>query len=170
MTTETRLAPALTEDERRRLYEWGPDVFGTAEHGLVWRPASWHVLVAEAGELVAHAGFLSHRVEVAERPVAVGGLGGVVVLPEAQGKGYARVAVEAAVRAMTYAFAPEFSLLFCTERRVPLYEHLGWQLLEEPVLVEQPAGEQICPTRTMVLPLRDHPWPAGPVRLGSLPW
>ncbi|GAB2723539.1 hypothetical protein [Kitasatospora kifunensis] len=55
-------------------------------------------------------------------------------------------------------------------RLVPLYQRLGWRTLEQDVHVEQPEGVVIMPLRTMWTPLRDGAnWPAGEVRLLSLP-
>ena len=61
-------------------------------------------------------------------------------------------------------------LLFCLPRMVAFYESLGWQKVEEKVLVEQPeAGTIESPMGIMVLPFGDD-WQSGTVELKSLPW
>lgn len=110
-------------------------------------------------------------------PVAIGGaetevvgVGGVAVAPDVRGRGLARLVLAAALR-HARTMGPRHALLFCRPALVPLYEHLGWHLLDEEVLVEQPGDRSVpMPLRTMVTPLHENAaWPPGPVRLLSLP-
>lgn len=66
---------------------------------------------------------------------------------------------------------PQHALLFCRPPLVPLYQRLGWHLVDKEVLVEQPENRLVTmPLRTMVTPLSDTAqWPSEPVRLFSLP-
>ncbi len=61
-------------------------------------------------------------------------------------------------------------LLFCLRRRVPYYESQGWQVIDGPVMVEQPSGGIVSPLEVMVLPLSKASWPDGEVQLNSFPW
>jgi hypothetical protein len=63
----------------------------------------------------------------------------------------------------------EAGLLFCLPRRVPYYESQRWQVVHQPVLIEQASGEITSPLEVMVLPLAG-PWPAGKIKLNSFPW
>jgi hypothetical protein len=53
---------------------------------------------------------------------------------------------------------------------VPFYQSQGWQLVKQPVLIEQPAGEIASPLGVMVLPFGGQPWPDGKIKLNSFPW
>lgn len=61
-------------------------------------------------------------------------------------------------------------LLFCLKRMVPYYEAQGWRVVDQPVLIDQPAGEITSPLEVMVLKFGGRPWPDGKVKLNSLPW
>ncbi|MDQ3806018.1 MAG: hypothetical protein M3416_19580, partial [Acidobacteriota bacterium] len=71
---------------------------------------------------------------------------------------------------MRHEWGVEFGLLFCRDALVPFYERLGWQLVNEPVEVEQESGPVVSTLNVMVLPCDGRDWPAGPVSLNSLPW
>ncbi|MER5432092.1 GNAT family N-acetyltransferase [Streptomyces sp. NPDC002588] len=147
-----------------------PDPAGVAVTGLVWRDKETHFGVRRAGRLVAHAGLVETTVSVGGgEPAPVAGLGGVVVAPGLRGGGLARLVVTAAMDHARTGGA-EFGLLFCWPRLIPLYERLGWRLLDAGVRVEQPQGPADMPMRSMWTPLADGArWPSGPVRLLSLP-
>ncbi|MER5885476.1 GNAT family N-acetyltransferase [Streptomyces sp. NPDC001941] len=169
--TATRLDTYTRADQAGILGD-GPDPFGVDDAGLTWRSKDVHFGVRLDGRLVAHTGLLRMPVRVDGREAEVVGVGGVAVAPEVRGRGLARLVVGAAlVHART--LGPEHALLFCRAPLTGLYGRLGWRELGEDadVHVEQP-GERVVrmPLRTMVTPLREGAsWPAGPVRLLSLP-
>ncbi|MFC7310564.1 GNAT family N-acetyltransferase [Streptomyces monticola] len=151
----------------------GDDPFGVDSAGLTWLPKEEHFGIRLRGRLVAHAGLRTLPLviggaEAAETQVV--GVGGVAVAPDVRGRGLARQVVGAAL-AQARTMGPQHALLFCRPPLVALYRRLGWQPVEAEVRVEQP-GERVVtmPLPTMVTPLRaDARWPAGPVRLLSLP-
>jgi predicted acetyltransferase len=100
----------------------------------------------------------------------VGGLGGVITVLEYRNRGLAQLVVQEAVAFMAGELGADFGFLFCLPPLVPFYERMGWQALAAPVRVDQPGGEIESPVHSMVLPLRDEPWPQGRVRIQSLPW
>ncbi|HSS20026.1 MAG TPA: GNAT family N-acetyltransferase [Pyrinomonadaceae bacterium] len=168
MTKEITQVDTLTEAQRAKLFEWGENIFGVRAHELTWRHKDVHFLLTVDGELVSHVGVLKHEVSVAGRAVMVGGVGGVVTIPAAQKRGYA---VEL-MRHTAEFFARwdvAAGLLFCLPRRVLLYQSLGWQLLHQPVIIQQPNGSIESPLDVMVLTF-GQPWPEGKVELNSLPW
>lgn len=122
------------------------------------------------GEPVSHVGVLRHDVLVGGVPVPVAGLGGVITEPGFQGRGFAQILLREALAFMTDEMDADFGFLFCLPRLVPFYERLGWQTISGPVLVQQPGGDVESPVESMVLPLRDRPWPPGRVETQSLPW
>ena len=109
-------------------------------------------------------------VTVNAESVTVGGVGGVVTVPEAQKKGFARRLMQLTAKFFEREWKVAAGLLFCLPKMVAYYEALGWQRVESPVLIEQPNGKIASPLRVMVLPLSKEEWLNGSVELGSLPW
>ncbi|MGD3109815.1 GNAT family N-acetyltransferase [Streptomyces sp. YGL11-2] len=147
----------------------GDDAFGVAEHGLTWLPKEEHFGIRLGGRLVAHAGLRLLPTAIGGAETRVVGVGGVAVAAGVRGQGLARRVVAGALE-HARTLGPRYGLLFCRAPLVALYERLGWQALPGEVRVEQPAGPVVMPLRTMWTPLCDGAhWPAGPVRLLSLP-
>jgi GNAT superfamily N-acetyltransferase len=167
---EIRRTKDLSEEDHQKLFGWGENLFGVLPFDLSWRTKDWHVIAYLEGAPVAHAGVLRHDVLVDSRPVPVGGLGGVITVLEYRNRGLAQLVVQEAVAFMAGELGADFGFLFCLPPLVPFYEKMGWQELAAPVLVDQPGGEIESPVHSMVLPLRDEPWPQGRVRTQSLPW
>lgn len=165
-----RLEDNLSDEERKRLFGWGEDIFQADHLNLRWKPKDLHVLVDVDGQAVSHVGILQHTITVGEQFVKVCGVGGVVTALYAQGKGYATRAMLYAQDFMLSEWGVDFGLLFCRDQLLAFYERLGWQRVAEPVLIEQPLGEINSPMNVMVLPCRGQTWPEGPVKLNSLPW
>lgn len=161
--------PEFTRADLDELSGNADDPFGIAELPLEWRSKDEHFGIRRDGRLVAHAGLVTVPVSVGGVRTDAVGLGGVIVAPDLRGRGLARAVVTAAVE-HARGMGPRFGLLFCLPDRVPLYERLGWRVLEREVLVEQPGGPAVMPLRCMWTPLREGAhWPPGPVRLLSLP-
>jgi predicted N-acetyltransferase YhbS len=158
-----------TKTEQTEILGDSTDPFGVADAGLTWLPKKDHFGIRQKGRLVAHAGLLQLPLSIDGVGIQVVGVGGVAVAPDLRGHGLARSVVSAALdHART--MGPQHGLLFCRPPLVPLYQRLGWRTLEQDVHVEQPEGPVIMPLRTMWTPLHDGvSWPAGEVRLLSLP-
>jgi len=109
-------------------------------------------------------------VRVGGRDIKVGGIGGVVSVPEARRRGHVHAAMRQAAEFMRDQLQVEFGMLFCLPRLVPFYARQNWLLLEDVVEFDQPAGPAVSPFHSMVLPFADRKWPAGKVELGGLPW
>jgi len=167
---EVRLVTNLSDAETKRLFEWGPDVFGAEALNLQWRPKDWHFLVYANDQLLSHVGVVKHVVAVGEWQVTVGGIGGVVTVPAAQGRGYASLALQEATKFLCEELKVEFGMLFCLARMIPFYQRFGWQEVQEPVIIDQPSEKILSPLVVMVLPCLSQTWPAGTVKLESWPW
>lgn len=170
MAEEIRQTEVLTHEETERLFGWGENIFGELPHKLAWREKDLHFLLYADGELVSHAAVLKHEVKVNAGPVIVGGVGGVVTVPEAQGRGFARRLVRHADEFLEREWKVAAGLLFCRPELMPLYESLGWQAVESEVLIEQPSGKIVSPMPVMVFPFGGRKWPSGSIDLQSLPW
>jgi len=169
MSKEIRQVQTLSEVETRQLFGWGDNIFGVKSLNLRWRPKDVHFLLHIDGRPVSHVGLVKHVVAVDGEPVTVGGVAGVVTIPEAQRQGHARELMQHAMRCLE-EWKVDAGLLFCLKRLISYYEALGWQLVKQPVLIEQPAGEIPSPLEVMVSPFGGRPWPAGTVKLNSFPW
>jgi GNAT superfamily N-acetyltransferase len=170
VTAEIKQANNLTEAEQQRLFGWGENIFGVQAHSLQWRHKDLRFLLYDRGELVSHAGILQHAVSVSGKSILVAGLGGVVTVPGAQRKGFARKLVEHVMKHAEAEWEVEAGLLFCRPQMIAYYAALGWQLVEVPVMIQQPSGKIASPLPVMVLPFRHRVWPPGTIELDSLPW
>lgn len=170
MVGTIRLEKTLTDEERRTLFEWGPEIFGVQDKLFHWRPKDWHFIVEDEGRVVSHVGVLETAVRAGEREIRVGGIGGVVSVPEASGRGHAHAAMSRAAEFMRDELQVEFGMLFCLPRLRAFYAGQNWQLLEAVVEFDQPSGLVISPFHVMVLPFAEREWPSGKVEVGGLPW
>ncbi|RKE17645.1 GNAT family N-acetyltransferase [Streptomyces sp. TLI_171] len=174
------MAESRRESAAVELAEWGrpevqalgggaDDPFETGALGVTWRPEDRHFGVRREGRVVARAGLLTVPVEAGGRRFDVAGIGGVIVDPHWRGHGLARTAVAGALDAAR-ADGLDLALLFCLPDRGPLYARLGWSPLPDPVTADQPDGPAPVPIGAMWIPIMPGAaWPAGPVRLHSLP-
>jgi GNAT superfamily N-acetyltransferase len=71
----------------------------------------------------------------------MGCLGTVMTAKAHQRQGVASATVEAANEIILGNFQADFGVLLCKTSLVPFYERLGWRLMTNPVLAEQPAGK-----------------------------
>lgn len=170
MAVEIRVSERMTDDEHRTLFEWGEKIFGPLDGLYEWRPKDLHLYVEEEGRVVAHVGLLEESVRAGRERVKVCGVGAVVTVPEAQGRGHARLAMRRAEQIMRDETAADFGMLYCRDELAPFYAALGWRLIEDESEFGQPSGSLVSPFRVMVLPLRGGAWPAGRVAVEGLPW
>ena len=170
MADVIRQVESLTDEEKQRLFGWGENIFGVETLNLSWRPKDLHFLFYSGGTLTSHVGILKHVITVNGESVTVGGIGGVVTVPEAQKKGFARRLMQHTAKFLEHEWKVAAGLLFCLPGIVAYYKVLGWQTVESPVIIEQPSGEMTSPLHVMVLPLHKKEWLDGRIELRSLPW
>ena len=170
MTEEIKQTIALTDEETRRLFGWGENIFGILPHSIIWRSKELHFVLYADGKPVSHVGLLRHVVRVNGQRVTVAGLGGVVTIPEAQKKGVAHRLMQHAAKFLEREWKVDAGLLFCLPQMEAYYSRLGWQTIKAPVTIEQPTGRITSPMPAMIMPLSKKPWPTGNVELQSLPW
>jgi aminoglycoside 2'-N-acetyltransferase I len=134
-------------------------------------PPVWAVLVKSEGRVVSHAGILPRVVLVDGQRVPVGGIGGVLTLPQWQRRGCATATLTTAGAFIGGMLGMEFGLLLCPVALVPFYRKRGWQAEEGPVVCDQPQGPvALSQSVAMVLPLRSTAWPKGTIDLCGAPW
>lgn len=170
MSVEIRFAETLTDEERHTLFGWGENIFGMEDVGYRWRPKVMHFITEEDARAVSHVGVLKTMVRAGGHEVTVGGIGGVVTVPEAQGRRHVHAAMRRAEEFMCAELRVESGMLFCLPRLAPFYARQGWHLIEDEIEFEQPSGKVVWPYHVMVLPCGKYVWPAGRVEVAGLPW
>ena len=98
-----------------RKYEWTP------------RQASVIVWNDDRSQALAHAGIMLRAGHWNERPVRIGGIGGVQTHPGHRHQGHARAAIARCVEFFREQGDIDIGLLVCVPELVPFYERLGWQ-------------------------------------------
>jgi len=147
------------------------DPWGAASLGLDWRPKDRHVGVCDDdGKLVAAAGLVLAQVRFGEeQPIAVVGIGGVIVAAPHRGRGLGRQVISAVLR-RAEDMGPNVAMLFCLPALVELYRRHGFAEVQGPVLVDQPSGV-LEMGGAMWRPLKDDAtFAPGTVRLHGLPF
>jgi aminoglycoside 2'-N-acetyltransferase I len=147
------------------------------EADAAWRHVTWadpdlRVLIdAPDGELACHAGIFFRTVTWNGQQVHIGGIGQVATRRECRRRGYASIALEAAVHTMRDHDAAQFALLFCEPPNFEFYQSRGWHRFTGTVDAEQPEGrirfEAMAP---MVLDLKRRAPTLGTLDLCGLPW
>jgi aminoglycoside 2'-N-acetyltransferase I len=95
----------------------------------------WHVVVTDAGAVVAHAAVVPRVLEVGDRPLHTGYVEGVATAPARQEEGLG-------TRAMTEVSAllhHDFEMGALSTGRHCFYEHLGWERWQGPTFVRRGA-------------------------------
>jgi hypothetical protein len=167
---KVQIVNSYSAAERDDLAGGEKDPSETSVYRFEWRPTEKHVLVVEGGKTVCHVGLVAQTVEVQGNAISIAGIGGVLVRHGSRGRGYCRIAMEAAEAIALSQMAVNFILLFSRPAKQSLYEHLGWMKVASPVWVEQVQGDVLLPIVSMVKRLGAKQWPEGEVRLGSRPW
>ena len=158
----------LAEKLDREVYP--PEVMAT----IIWRDVTWahadkRIFIGLDKDIVCHVGLYLRNAKDGDREVRIGGIGGVMTLPDAQGKGCASAAMRQAEKLMKEADC-DFGLLFCEPHNVSFYERLGWHVFDGDVFCEQPEGRvKFDMMHAMVLPVCGTPQ-SHTIDLCGLPW
>ena len=139
--------------------------------GIVFAHAELRVLVqTEPDGVVCHVGIYRRDIEWNGHRVRVGGIGRVLTRADARRRGYASIALNAAIETLKDEGSTAFALLFCEPHNVPFYARRGWKPFDGEIYAEQPAGrvrfEAIAPH---VYRIRHAPQ-QGVIDLRGLPW
>jgi GNAT superfamily N-acetyltransferase len=136
-----------------------------------WAHADLRVLIdAPEGSLVCHVGIHFRTITWNGHKIHVGGIGGVMTRQDCRGRGYASVALQAAIDTMRANEAVRFAVLFCEEHNFAFYQARGWHPFMGEVFCEQKTGrirfELMWP---FVFDIRRAPRD-GVLDLNGLPW
>ena len=155
---------------------WPDHVLEKLSWGHVkWAHADLRVLIeapeeSSGGGLACHVGIFFRTVNWDGRKVDAAGIGGVATREDCRGKGYASLALNAAVRTIRDHEAIRFAMLFCDPHNYAFYQARGWHRFEGQVYAEQPEGRIRFDVMTpFVLDLTRAPR-QGVIDLCGLPW
>jgi aminoglycoside 2'-N-acetyltransferase I len=119
---------------------------------------------------VCHVGIYRREVTWNGRKVRAGGIGGVMTHGDFRGRGYASVALDAAIQTLRDEGATDFALLFCEPHNVPFYTGRGWKPFDGEIYAEQPEGRvRFTAIAPYVYGLKRAPL-KGVIDLCGLPW
>lgn len=149
---------------------WTPDVMGPLAD-VTWAHPDLRVILDDAeGTTVCHAGMYFRDGIWNGRKVRLGGIGGVSTHPDHRGKGYATLALNAAIATFRHHEATDFVVLVCGEHNIPLYAKRGWHVFNGKLIVEQKKERVEFDLQTpMVFDLALRPRD-GVIDLCGLPW
>ncbi len=151
---------------------WPAEVMATSPwRDVVFAHADFRVLVETPDDgLVCHVGIYRRLATLNGRKVHVGGIGGVATRPDHRRKGFATVALNAALQTLKHEGSIGFALLFCEPHNAAFYGARGWHAFEGEVLAEQPSGHgRFDVLGPMVSDLVQRPR-TGTLDLCGLPW
>lgn len=152
---------------------WPPAEMDKLSWGQVkWASADLRVMIeTDDGTLACHAGIFFRTVTWNGHKVHIGGIGGVATRADHRRRGYASLALEAAVHTMRDHDAAQFALLFCEPHNFEFYRSRGWHPFTGAVYAEQPGGkirfEAMAP---LVLDLKRRAPTLGTLDMCGLPW
>jgi GNAT superfamily N-acetyltransferase len=121
---------------------WGHDIVEKLPWGHVqWANADLRALIeAPEGGLACHVGIYFRTILWNGRKVHVGGIGGVATREDCRKRGYATLAIEAAINTMRANDAVRFAVLFCEPHNYAFYQARNWHPFTGEVYCEQPEG------------------------------
>jgi GNAT superfamily N-acetyltransferase len=139
---------------------------------IKWADADLRVMIeAPDGDLACHVGIFFRNVSWNGRSVHIAGIGGVATRADCRRRGYASVALNAAVQTMRDHDAAQFALLFCEPHNFEFYQSRGWQPFAGDIDVEQPDGKmRFTVMSPFVLDLKRRAPRQGTLDLRGLPW
>jgi aminoglycoside 2'-N-acetyltransferase I len=151
---------------------WPPEVVAKLPWAdVVSAHADLRVLVRdETSDVVCHVGIYRREAKWNGRKVIIGGIGGVLTREDKRRRGYATIALDAAIHTLKEEGATDLGLLFCEPRHGPFYIARGWTPFEGDIYAEQPSGRiRFTATLPHVFDLR-RKLHRGTIDLCGLPW
>ncbi|WJR79402.1 GNAT family N-acetyltransferase [Bradyrhizobium sp. NP1] len=141
---------------------WGDVTFADADLRVLVRDAE--------GSVVCHVGLFRRVITWNGRKMHAGGIGGVATRADARRRGYATLALSAAIQTLKDERSLDFALLFCEPHNAPFYVARGFKPFDGEIYVEQPGGRvRFVAIAPYVHELRRLPL-KGVIDLNGLPW
>jgi predicted acetyltransferase len=152
---------------------WPPHVLATLPWAdVIFAHAELRVLVLnDQGEARCHVGIYRRQIAWNGRKIPIGGIGGVMTHEDARRKGYASIALDAAIQTLRDEGSAAFALLFCEPHNAPFYMGRGWKPFDGEIHAEQPEGRlRFTAIDPYVHDLKGRPPKDGVIDLCGLPW
>ena len=122
---------------------WPPKPAGEgAANAIEYAGADLRVIVEFDEQPVCHVGICRREGIWKGRKIRIGGIGGVGTDPEFRRRGFASVALDAALQTLKDERATDFALLFCRPHNAEFYAARGWKPFVGEVFAEQ-RGERV---------------------------
>ena len=151
---------------------WPPEVVAKLPWGdILSAHADLRVVLRDdLFDVVCHVGIYRRAATWNGRKVMIGGIGGVLTREDKRRRGYATLALDAAIQTLKDEGSVDLGLLFCEPRHAPFYVARGWTPFEGTILAEQPSGRiQFTATLPHVYGLR-RKLTMGTIDLCGRPW
>lgn len=138
--------------------------------GIKWALPNWAVMVWEDDDLVSNVHIIERLAKVGNSMVKLGGIGNIATKVEWRRRGYASAALKVAQEFLRDPLKVDFGLMIATEERISHYEKLGWRVVADSMMIDQPDGKTTFNISVMVLPVCKQDWEEGTIDLCGLPW
>ncbi|THD59589.1 MAG: GNAT family N-acetyltransferase [Bradyrhizobium sp.] len=151
---------------------WPPEVVAKLPWaGIVFAHAELRILVqAEPEGALCHVGIYRREVTWNGRKMRAGGIGGVLTREDFRRRGYASIALDAAIRTLRDEGSADFAMLFCEPHNVPFYAGRGWKPFDGEIYCQQPEGRvRFTAIPPYLYSLKRAPL-KGVIDLCGLPW
>jgi aminoglycoside 2'-N-acetyltransferase I len=139
---------------------------------IKWAEADLRVLIEASDDgLICHTGIFFRTVTWNGQKVHIGGIGGVATRFDYRRRGYASLALTAAVQTMRDHDAAQFALLFCEPHNFGFYQSRGWNPFAGDIYAQQPEGRiHFTVMAPYVFDLKRRAPQRGTIDLCGLPW
>jgi len=108
---------------------------------IQWANADLRVLIdAPEGGLACHVGIYFRTIVWNGHEIHVGGIGGVMTREDCRRRGYATLALDAAIQTIRANEGARFALLVCEEKNILFYRQRGWHAFSGELYCEQAGG------------------------------
>lgn len=138
--------------------------------GTKWARPDWAVMVWEDDDMVSNIHIIVRTANVGKEQVKLGGIGNIATKVEWRQRGYAGAALKVAQDFLREPLQVDFGLMIATQEMISHYEKVGWSVVADSMIIDQPDGQTKLNYPTMVLPVCKQNWPIGPIDLCGLPW
>ncbi len=124
---------------------WPPHIVATLPWaGIAFAHPDLRILVRnDADDVICHVGLHRREVTWNGRKLNAGGIGGVVTREDARRRGYASIALNAAIQTLKDERSVDFALLFCEPSRAPFYTARNWKPFDGEIYAEQPGKGRV---------------------------
>jgi aminoglycoside 2'-N-acetyltransferase I len=152
---------------------WPPEIVAQLPWAdMVFAHPEFRVLVQDESEAVlCHVGLYRRDIIWNGHKIRAAGIGGVLTREDVRRRGYASIALEAALQTLRDEGSTPFAMLFCEPHNAPFYMGRDWKFFDGGIYAEQPQGrirfEAMAP---YVHDIKGRAPQKGTIDLCGLPW